>query len=115
METISFEEFSKVDLRIGHILSAERIVESDKLLKLQVDLGEKNQLGEIVPHQVIAGIGKRYEPEFLVGKEVLMVANLAPRTLLGYESQGMIIAASDTEGPIIMLPERTTEAGTHLK
>ncbi|MCX6723984.1 MAG: methionine--tRNA ligase [Candidatus Staskawiczbacteria bacterium] len=87
MDIITFDEFKKVDIRIGKIISTERVEGSDKLLKLQVDFGEEKR-------QVIAGIGKVYEPESLIGKECPFAFNLEPRSLKGLESQGMILCAS---------------------
>ncbi|HNZ55160.1 MAG TPA: methionine--tRNA ligase subunit beta [Candidatus Paceibacterota bacterium] len=96
---ISFEEFKKVELRVAEILAAGRVEGSDKLLKLKASLGEDER-------QIIAGIGKNYEPEGLVGKKVIIVANLEPRSLLGLESQGMILATSNEEGrSTILTPE----------
>ena len=86
-EEITIDDFSKIDLRAGKILSAERIEESDKLLKLQVNLGTQTR-------QIVAGIGKSYTPEEVVGKEVIVVANLKPVKLMGELSEGMVLAAS---------------------
>lgn len=86
-EEITIDDFSKIDLRAGKIISAERIEKSDKLLKLQVDLGTQTR-------QIVAGIGKSYTPEEVVGKEVIVVANLKPVKLMGELSEGMVLAAS---------------------
>ncbi len=86
-EEITIDDFSKIDLRAGKILSAERIEKSDKLLKLQVSLGTQTR-------QIVAGIGKSYTPEEVVGKEVIVVANLKPVKLMGELSEGMVLAAS---------------------
>src|SRR5688572_33242608 len=85
---IEIDDFAKVDLRVGTVLSAERVPKADKLLLLKVDLNEEQ------PRQVLAGIAQYYEPEKLVGRKVVIVANLKPRKLRGYESQGMVVAAS---------------------
>lgn len=106
MDTINFEEFKKVDLRIVKILEAERVEGSDKLLRLQVDLGTEKR-------QIIAGIGKAYEPESLIGSEIAIVANLEPRKLMGLESQGMVLAASD-EKPVLLKPEREVLPGATI-
>ena len=103
---ISFEEFKKVDLRIAKILEAERVEGSEKLIKLQVDLGTEKR-------QIIAGIGKAYDPESLIGGEVAIVANLEPRQLMGLESQGMLLAASDGS-PILLRPEREVPPGATI-
>ncbi len=86
---ISFEEFAKTDLRIARIVKAELHPSADKLLKLQLDDGSG------VPRQICAGIRGYYQPEELVGKSIVIVANLAPRMIRGEESRGMLLAASD--------------------
>ena len=85
---IGIEDFSKVELRVGQILTAEPVPKADKLLRFTIDLGEAQ------PRQILAGIAQYYEPEKLIGRKVIVVANLAPRKLRGFESQGMILAAS---------------------
>ena len=89
---ITIDDFAKVDLRVAQVLTAERIPKADKLLRLEVDLGYEKR-------QILAGIAQFYEPEKLIGRKVVIVANLAPRKLRGYESQGMIVAASVGDGP----------------
>ena len=86
---ITFDDFTKIDLRVGTILAAEKIKKSKKLLKLSVDLGEKSH------RQIVAGIAKSYDPDQLIGKQVVVVANLKPAKLMGETSQGMILAAND--------------------
>ncbi len=86
---ITFDDFAKVDLRVAKIVEAEPHPDADRLIKLQLDDGS----GE--PRQICAGIREHYEPESLVGKSIVIVANLAPRTIRGVESRGMLIAASD--------------------
>jgi methionyl-tRNA synthetase len=85
---ITIDDFAKVELRVGQILTAERIPKADKLLRFTIDLGEAE------PRQILAGIAQYYEPEKLVGRKVIVVANLAPRKMRGLESQGMILAAA---------------------
>jgi methionyl-tRNA synthetase len=92
--TVSFEEFQKLDLRVGRIVTAEPVPKANKLLKLTVDIGQEQRT-------VVAGIAQSYSPEALVGKSILLVANLAPRTLRGVESQGMVLAA-ESGGQIIL-------------
>lgn len=90
---IQYDDFAKVELRAARVLTAERVPKADKLLKLQVDLGTEQR-------QILAGIAQQYTPEQLVGRTVIVVANLAPRTMRGLESQGMLLAASpDAEAP----------------
>jgi methionyl-tRNA synthetase len=86
-DKITIDDFAKIDLRVGQVLSAERIQGADKLLKLQVDLGSETR-------QVLAGIAKHYPPESLLGKKIVIVSNLQPRKMRGLESQGMLLAAS---------------------
>jgi methionyl-tRNA synthetase len=89
---ITIDEFMKIQLKTAKVLTAERIPKSEKLLKLQVSLGEGTE-----PRQIVAGIGKKYEPETLIGKTIIIVANLKPAKLMGIESQGMVLAAGDSE------------------
>jgi len=93
---ISIDDFAKVQLRAGKVLEAERIPKADKLLRLQVDLGDEQR-------QILAGIAQHYSPEEMIGRSVVIVANLAPRTMRGYESQGMILAASDDTGRLVVI------------
>ena len=108
MDTISFEDFIKLEIRIGKILSAEKVEGSDKLLKLEVDFGETKR-------QIIAGIGKIYAPEALIGKECPFAYNLAPRMLKGLESQGMILCPSDSTGPVLLHPDKDVPPGSLIK
>jgi methionine--tRNA ligase beta chain len=115
METINFEDFIKLEIRIGKILSAERVEGSDKLLKLSVDFGAGED-GVFIVRQIVAGIGKKYEPEAVVGKECPFAYNLAPRMLKGLESQGMILCPSDdTSGPVLLHPDKEIKPGSLVK
>lgn len=105
---IGFEEFQKMDLRVGKIVTAERVEKTDKLLKLKVDLGTEKR-------QLVAGIASFYQPEDLVGKEIIVIANLQPKTLMGIESQGMLLAA-DVEGrPVLLKPDAKVPPGTKVQ
>ncbi|MBI5140036.1 MAG: methionine--tRNA ligase [Candidatus Vogelbacteria bacterium] len=107
--TISLEEFQKADLRVGTVVSADDLEESNKLIKLMVDIGVERR-------QIIAGIKKRYKIEDLVGKQVVIIANLPSKNLAGYESQGMLLAATNEEGlPIILMPEGPVQDGAGIK
>ena len=108
MAMINFEEFKKVDLRVAKIISAEVVEGSEKLLKLQVDLGETEK------RQIIAGIAKQYKPEELIGREIAVVANLEPRVLFGLESQGMLLAAGGSDGPVLLRPDQEVPAGARV-
>jgi len=110
-EKIGIEDFAKVEMRVGQIKTAERIVGADKLLKLTVDIGTEIR-------QICAGIAQYYEPEKLIGRKVAVVVNLAPRKLRGVESNGMIVAASvGPEGrPVLAgFPDEDVEIGARLK
>ncbi|MBI5055825.1 MAG: methionine--tRNA ligase [Nitrospirae bacterium] len=105
---ISIEDFAKVQLKIGKVLQAERVPKSSKLIKLQVDTGE--------PRQVVAGIGQAYAPEDLIGKSIAVVTNLKPAKLMGVESQGMLLAATDSDGVLsILIPEKNVKEGAKIK
>ncbi|MGH9898198.1 MAG: methionine--tRNA ligase [Pyrinomonadaceae bacterium] len=108
---IDITDFSKVELRAGQVLSAERIPKADKLLRLMVDLGEVN------PRQILAGIAEYYEPEKLIGKKIVIVANLKPRKLRGFESHGMILAASlgEEERPVLASFSEDVPNGARLR
>lgn len=105
---ITIEEFAKVELKIGKVLEAKRIEGSNKLIVMKVDTGEERQ--------IVAGIGKAYTPEELIDKRIVVVINLQPAKLMGVESQGMLLAASDDEGsPVILIPEREAKIGSRIK
>lgn len=105
----SFDDFKKLDLRVGQIKSAEPVEHSEKLLKLTVDFGE---LGE---RQILAGLAKNYKTEELINTLAVFVFNLGPRKLMGLESQGMILAADSPEGPVILKPEKDVPPGSVIK
>lgn len=102
---VSFEDFKKLDLRIGKIMSAEKVEGSEKLLRLSVSLGDETR-------QIVAGLGKSYLPDDLLGKEVVVVANLEPRELMGLESQGMLLATKSGEDIVILEPEKEVAPGS---
>jgi methionyl-tRNA synthetase len=108
---IDITDFTKVDLRVGEVLTAERIPKADKLLLLTVDTGEEK------PRQILAGIAQYYQPEQLLGRKIAVVANLKPRKLRGYESQGMLLAASvgDEGKPVIATFTEDVPNGARLK
>ncbi len=103
---ITFEEFQKLDIRIGTVLTAENIKGSDKLLKLEVDIGEKRQ--------IVAGIAKSHNPSELIGRQVVVMANMKPAHLFGVESRGMLLAA-DVEGAVLLMPEKKVKEGTKIR
>jgi methionyl-tRNA synthetase len=105
---VTIEDFQKIQLKTAKVLTAERVPKSEKLIKLQISLGSEQR-------QIVAGIGKKYEPEALVGKTIVVVVNLKPAKLMGVESQGMVLAAGDSEvqGLITILEE--VDPGTKVK
>jgi methionyl-tRNA synthetase len=105
---ISINDFARVELKIGKVVDAERIKKSDKLIRLVVDTGERRQ--------IVAGIGKTYAPEDLLGRKIVVVANLQPAKLMGVESNGMLLAATGPDGtPVILVPEKDVEEGSRIK
>ncbi len=96
MDKISYEYFARLDIRIGKVIEASRIERAKKLLLLKVDLGN----GDV--RQIVAGIAETYSPEELIGRKVVVLANIEPRKIFGYESQGMLLAA-DVEGKAYLL------------
>jgi methionyl-tRNA synthetase len=107
-DPIGIEDFMKVDLRVGKIVEAVRVEKSEKLVKLKVDIGTETR-------QVVAGIGKSYTPEELLGKTIVIVANLKPAKLMGIESQGMLLAASNGDLLAVATFDRETKAGSRVK
>jgi methionyl-tRNA synthetase len=105
---IGIEEFQKIQLKVAKILEAERVPKSSKLLRLQVDIGEERR-------QIVAGIGKKYTPEELVGKTIVVVANLKSAKLMGIESQGMVLAAGENEMLGLLRVSEDLPAGTKVK
>jgi len=130
MENISFDDFKKIEIRIGKILSAEKVEGSEKLMKLIVDFGaapvapepvgewveiEEDKNEGRIKKQIIAGIAQFYAPEALIGKECPFAYNLAPRMLAGLESQGMIMCPSDNDGPVLLHPDKEIQPGSLVK
>jgi methionyl-tRNA synthetase len=112
--TISIDDFAKIDLRVAQIVVAERIPKADKLLRLEVDLGPSFNPSR---RQILAGIAEYYAPETLIGRKVVIVANLAPRKMRGLESQGMVVAASvgPDGAPVLVGFLEDVELGARLK
>lgn len=109
MDTVIYEDFSKLDIRIGKIIKAEKIEKADKLLKLSVDVGEEN------PRIICAGIAMQYQSEEIIGKIVPVLINLKPRVLKGVESQGMILMVCSKEGELAFLsPEKNPPIGSKV-
>ena len=130
MDIISFEDFKKIDLRVAKVLVAERVEGSDKLLRLEIDIGEdppspsssaeaaegqKKATKRQGRRQLVAGIGKKYAPKDIVGKEIIIIANLEPKAIMGLESQGMLLAADGKEGPVLLVPDKEIDPGTLVR
>ena len=107
-EEITFDVFEKMDLRVGKVLACEKVKKSKKLLKLLVEIGSETRT-------VVSGISQYYEPEALVGKNVVVIANLAPAKLMGIESKGMILAASDGQGKLVLADAPDMPSGSRVK
>src|ERR1019366_6065043 len=108
-QQITIDDFVKIDLRVAQILVAERVPKADKLLRLEVDLGYEKR-------QILAGIAQFYEPEKLIGRKIVIVANLAPRKMRGLESNGMLLAASLPDGaPVLASFLEEVPLGARLK
>lgn len=105
---ITIDEFMKIQLKTAKVLSAERVPKSEKLIKLQVSLGTEQR-------QIVAGIGKKYEPDALIGKTIVIVANLKPAKLMGIESQGMVLAAGDADVQGLITIQEEVDPGTKVK
>jgi methionine--tRNA ligase beta chain len=108
-EIINYEQFSQMDLRVGKVISAEKVENADKLLKLMIDLGEET------PRQLVAGVALQYTPEQLVGKDMVVLTNLEPKTIRGVESRGMILAATVDGAPVLLTTEKPVPAGSKIK
>jgi len=106
--TITYDDFTKLEMRVGTVTACEKVANADKLLRVEVDMGKEKR-------QVVAGIASRYAPEQLVGKRVVVVVNLAPRKMRGVESQGMILAGDDGSGPVVVSPLSDIANGATVK
>ena len=106
---ISFDEFQRLDLRVGKILDADPIEGTDKLLQLTVDLGEEE------PRTIVAGIAQAFSVRELIGELIVVVANLEPATIRGVQSQGMILAAGGKEPVALIVPDRECEPGEKVR
>ena len=103
---IQFDDFARLEMKAGTVLACEKVEKADKLLKLEVDLGPEKRT-------IVSGIAQHYKPEEMVGKQVIVVTNLAPRKMKGIESQGMILTAEDRDGALKLLcPEAGVAPGS---
>ena len=102
---VTFDDFKKIEIRVGKVLTCEKIENADKLLRLQVDFGDFKR-------QIISGISQWYQPEDLEGKLLPFIVNLEPRNFRGQESQGMLMAAEGEDGPVFLEPSKNIKEGT---
>lgn len=107
MEMINFEDFVKIDLRVGKIIEVEKVEGSSKIVKTTVDLGEENR-------QILAGIGKFYTPEELINKIVIVVVNLSPKKIMGMDSEGMILAVKDDNNLSLLGVDKEIKIGSKI-
>lgn len=107
-DEITIEDFAKLDLRVATIVAAERVPKTDKLLKIQVKIGDEERT-------IVSGIAQHYEPEALIGRNVIVIANLKPAKLRGIESRGMVLAASDGEGNLVLADAPGIASGSKVK
>jgi len=117
MDYISYDEFKKMDMRVGTIRHVEPVPETDKLLKCMVDCGDVDAEGKSTLRQIVSGI-REYYPDFekLIGKQVLYIVNLEPRTIRGIESQGMLMAVDGKDSqPIFLIPEQEVNSGSKVR
>jgi methionine--tRNA ligase beta chain len=105
---ISFDDFKKLDIRIGRVTAAEKVQGADKLLKLEIDIGAEKR-------QLVAGIAQDYKPDSLIGKEIPVLLNLEPRTIRGVESHGMILAAVMDGKAVLMHPDKEVPPGSIIR
>lgn len=105
---ISFDDFKKLDIRIGKIIAAERVQDTEKLLKIEIEVGTEKR-------QLVAGIAQSYEPDALIGKEIPVLLNLEPRTIRGVESHGMILAAVMDGKAVLMHPDKEVPPGSIIR
>ncbi len=116
MEYITYDEFKKMDIRVGTIREIEPVPETDKLLRCQIDFGEVDEEGKNKLRQIVSGI-REYYPEYekLIGKQVLYIVNLEPRTIKGFESHGMLMAVDGQDGnPVFLVPDREVPPGSSV-
>ena len=117
MEYVTYDEFKKLDMRVGTIKEIEPVPETDKLLRCQIDFGEVGENGEKILRQIISGIHEYY-PDFsvLINKQVLYIVNLEPRKIKGHESNGMLMAVDGIDGkPVFLTPEVEVSAGSKVR
>ena len=104
---ITIEDFAKLDLRVAKVIAAEKVEKADKLLKLTLDLGGNKR-------QIVSGIAKAYKPEDMIGKNIIIIANLKPAKIRGVESNGMLLAAADGDNLVLAVTDGDIESGVQV-
>ena len=105
---ITFEDFKKLEIRIGKVLSAEKVEGSDKLIKLEIDIGKEKR-------QIVVGMAEFFEPDYFLNKEIPILINLEPKKFKGIKSQGMILAVDVDGRPILLIPEEKVPIGSIIR
>lgn len=105
---INIDDFSKVEMRVGTVVEASGVEGSEKLIKLQVDLGEEK------PRQVLTGMRAWFEPGYFLNKQIVIITNLEPRVMMGLESQGMVVATDGPKGPVLLKPMKKIPNGSKI-
>ena len=117
-ELVTIKDFQRLDFHVGRVSDACRVEGSGKLLLLRIDLGKASDSDESETkdylRQIVAGIGKAYDPQSLIGRQVVVLVNIEPRMILGVESQGMLIAV-DGDNPVLLVPEKEVRDGALLR
>lgn len=106
---ITIDDFAKLKLKVGTVLEAESLEESEKLIKLKVDTGEDS------PRQILAGLKQFVNAPDLIGKQIIVIANLEPRMMMGHESNGMLLAADTEDGPVFLTPSKQVPPGSKIR
>ncbi len=109
MEKITFNDFKKIELKAATIIAAEPVQDSEKLIKLEIDLGEPAH------RQILAGIKQCYAPDQLIGRQIIVAANLEARQMMGLESNGMLLAASSENGPVLLCLDKPVAPGSEIR
>lgn len=108
MANITLEDFQKLEIKIGTVTSCQKVEDTDKLLRLEIDFGDEKRT-------VLTGMAEIYDPDYFVGKQIPVLFNLEPRTIKGTESQGMILAVDTEENPVLLIPEEKVKNGSKVR
>lgn len=106
---ISINDFAKVEMRVGTVVEATSVEGSDKLIKLQVHIGEDK------PRQILTGMKAWFKPKYFLGKQIVIITNLEPRVMMGLASQGMVVATDGSKGPVLLKPSKKVPNGSKIR